>query len=58
MCQNTEIEMNQTHRVNFFFKEGARYMTGWVSPDTGMSTNYPESLRHVKVEQLWGVGTE
>ena len=30
MCQNTEIEMNQTHRVNiffFFFKEGARNIT-------------------------------
>lgn len=32
MCQNAEIEMNQTHRENFFFfffKGGAWYITRW-----------------------------
>lgn len=58
MCQNAEIEMNQTHRVNIFLKEGAGTSHDRVSVDTGMSTSYQKSLRHVKIEELWGMGTE
>ena len=62
MCQNAEIEMNQTHRENFFFffflKEVPGTLHDGVSVDTGMSTNYQKVLRHGKIRELWGMGTE
>lgn len=58
MCQNTEMGMNQTHGVNIFKKEGAGTLHEGVSVDTGMSTNYQKVLWHVKIEELWGLGTE
>lgn len=44
MCQNTEIEMNQTHRVNICLKKVPSTLHDGVSVDTGMSTNYQKSL--------------
>lgn len=52
MCQNTEIEMNQTHRVNIFFFFFLKKVPGTLhdgdSVDTGMSTNYQKSLAACK----------
>lgn len=43
MCQNTEIEMNQTHRVNIFFKKKVPgTLQDGDSADIGMSTNYQQ----------------
>lgn len=60
MCQNAEIEMNQTHRVNIFFflKEVPGTLHDRDSVDAGMNTSYQKSLVACKIEELWGMGTE
>lgn len=58
MCQNAEIEMNQTHRVNIFFflKEVPGTLHDRDSVDAGMNTSYQKSLVACKIEELWGMG--